>query len=122
MKSHSIIVLYILIVIHSVSAQELEPRAYANLPKALNAIALGYTYTKGNVILDPSIPISDLEIVSHNVSAGYMRTFSIAGKIARVQIGAPLILMNGDYVYQGADTTGARSGFGDLRTDWYEYN
>jgi len=40
-------------------AQELEPRAYSNLPTGLNFLAIGYAYSKGGLATDPSLPVDD---------------------------------------------------------------
>src|SRR5882672_9403429 len=42
-----------------VRAQQLEPRAYANLPIGLNFLLAGYAYSQGDVLADPSLPVSD---------------------------------------------------------------
>ena len=43
-------------------AQELEPRAYANLPIGLNFLALGYAYSRGGLATDPSLPVEDAQL------------------------------------------------------------
>ena len=97
------------------TAQDLEPRAYANLPKGTNVIALVYAYSSGNVLTDPSLPIEDFKIKAHNIGAGYVHTFALAKKLARVQVVAPLIFMSGKLKLNGVDTSGVRHGFGDAR-------
>jgi hypothetical protein len=97
------------------TAQDLEPRAYANLPKGTNVIAVVYAYSSGNVLTDPSLPIEDFKITAHNIGAGYVHTFALAKKLARVQVTAPLIFMSGKLKLNGVDTSGVRHGFGDAR-------
>ena len=99
----------------AVYAQDLEPRSYANLPKDLNAINVLYSLAQGNVIADPSLPIKDFTITTHSVGAAYVRTFSLANKLARVQVVVPFLHMSGNLKLNGVDTTGIRSGFGDAR-------
>lgn len=41
------------------TAQELEPRAYANSPVGLNFAIAGYAFTDGTLSVDPSIPLED---------------------------------------------------------------
>ena len=48
-------------------AQELEPRAYVNTPVGLNFIAVAYLFSSGNILLDPSLPIEDLQAKLHLV-------------------------------------------------------
>jgi hypothetical protein len=77
------------------SGQDLEPRIYANLPKGMNAVAAVYGYASGNVVADPSLPITDFKITSHNFGAAYVHTFGLFGKLSRIQVAAPFIFMSG---------------------------
>lgn len=101
-----------------IEAQELEPRAYANLPKGLNAIAPNYGLARGNVITEPTLPIENFKITTHSLLLGYMRTFGLFGKLSRVQVILPYTYMSGSFKLNGRDTSGARSGFGDTRLRW----
>ena len=95
--------------------QELEPRAYAALPKNLNTIAVGYGFSRGNVLTDPSLPVTNFKISMQSLSGVYLHTFAFAGKLARVQVSIPFIQMFGKLQINGHDTTGSRNGFGDAR-------
>lgn len=99
----------------SLNAQDLEPRRYAPIPVKANAIAALYGFSKGNIISDPSLPVSNFSITTHNFIAGYMRTFSLAGKLARTTVSIPLTHMIGDIRINGRDTSGTRSGFNDAQ-------
>ena len=55
----------LLIALSPVYAQELEPRAYTNLPVGLNFIVAGYAYATGGVLFDPSIPLENANIKIH---------------------------------------------------------
>ena len=96
-------------------SQELEPRAYAALPKNLNTIAVAYGFSRGNVLTDPSLPISDFKVSLQSLTGVYLHTFALAGKLARVQVSIPFIQMFGKLQINGHDTTGSRNGFGDAR-------
>jgi hypothetical protein len=96
-------------------AQDLEPRSYANLPKGLNAINVLYSFSRGNVITDASLAISDFKIDVHSLGASYFKTFQLANKLARVQVIVPFAFMSGNLKINGADTSGERTGFGDAR-------
>ena len=96
-------------------AQELEPRAYAAFPKNLNTIAVGYGLSRGNVLTDPSLPISNFKTSVHSLTGVYLRTFELAGKLARVQFSVPFINIFGKLQINGHDTSGSRNGFGDVR-------
>src|SRR5688572_9885768 len=96
-------------------SQELEPRVYANLPTKLNVVAFAYGLSKGNVVTDPSLPIEGFKITGHNLGLGYVRTFGLANKLARVQLTIPYVGLAGRLQLNGRDTSASRSGFGDLR-------
>ncbi|WPO78838.1 transporter [Flavobacterium sp. KACC 22761] len=95
--------------------QDLEPRAYANVPKKLNVAALGYVFMDGNVVTEPSLPISDFKIQSHNIAASYIRTFGLANKLARIQVSLPFTFMDGSALVAGDLVTGSRTGFADTK-------
>ena len=102
--------------IYSLSfAQDLEPRAYANLPKDANVIVGSYGFLKGNVVSDASLPVKDFIISSNNFGVGYMHTFGLANKLARVQVLIPFVLMDGHATVNEERIVGNRTGFGDMR-------
>ncbi|MBS7254640.1 transporter [Flavobacterium branchiicola] len=96
-------------------SQDLEPRVYANVPKKLNVAAIGYVFMDGNVLTDPSLPISDFKLQSHNLAASYVRTFGLANKLARIQVSLPFSFMDGSAMVNGAMLTGSRTGFADMK-------
>ena len=96
-------------------AQDLEPRAYANVPKGMNVVSVVYAYSTGDVLTDPSLPIEGFKITAHNFGAGYVHTFALANKLARIQVVVPSALMSGNLKINGRDTSGVRNGFGDAR-------
>jgi len=95
--------------------QDLEPRVYANVPKGTNVIVFAYAFSSGDVLTDPSLPIKDFKIKAHSVVTGYVHTFALAKKLARVQVVAPFTLLSGKARFNGMDTGGVRNGFGDAR-------
>ena len=97
------------------NCQDLEPRFYANLPKNINALGLSYIFLKGNVVTEPTLPIADFTIKSNNLGIGYVRTFALAKKLARVQVSLPLVFMSGKAKINGRDTSATRNGFADMR-------
>jgi hypothetical protein len=114
MKKANVLMLLVLLCNLSV-AQDLEPRAYANLPKGANALVGSYGFMKGDVVSEPTLPISDFEITSNNFAVGYMHTFGFMNKLARVQVVLPYVLMDGKAIVSGEKVTGNRTGFGDMR-------
>jgi hypothetical protein len=96
-------------------AQDLEPRAYANMPKDGNVLVASYGFLKGDVVAESNLPIEDFVISSNNFGVGYLHTFGLVGKLARVQVAIPYVIMDGKATVSGEKITGNRTGFGDMR-------
>ena len=96
-------------------SQDLEPRAYANIPKGMNVLAVGYGYNKGNVLSDPSLPIKDFKINTQIFAINYIHSFGLLNKLARVQVSIPMADMQGRLLLNGEEVTGSRTGFADMR-------
>jgi hypothetical protein len=54
-----------------VSAQDLEPRAYANTPVGLNFLLAGYAYSSGGVATYPSLPLQNADLDIHGMLLAY---------------------------------------------------
>ena len=54
-------------------AQQLEPRAYTNLPIGLNFLMAGYSHSRGDVLFDHSLPVSDANAKVNTLILGYVR-------------------------------------------------
>lgn len=99
----------------TLSAQEIEPRAYANVPAGLNVAALSYSLSHGNIVTDASLPLEDFNVTAHTPVLAYVRTLSVFGKLGRIQVVLPFTHLAGDVKLAGKDTSGTRTGFGDAR-------
>ena len=94
-------------------AQQLEPRAYAALPRNFNTIVAGVGISRGNVLADPSLPIADFTITTTTFLATYLHTFEVGRKLARIQVTIPYAHVLGKLQIDGHDTSGSRSGLAD---------
>src|SRR5450631_2017063 len=79
----------------SVYAQEMEPRSYSVVPVGLHAAQLAYTFSGGDVVAGLNSPVQNLNINASVVSLGYVQTFSLFDKLARVSVGMPYAFLNG---------------------------
>lgn len=112
----SFCLLYCILIYNSDSfTQEIEPRAYSNLPVNSNFAVLNYNFTNGNIISDPAAPIKELELSANNIILGYVRTFSLFGNLARIQVTVPYTFLSGTARLAGKDTAGSRAGMSDSR-------
>lgn len=115
MKRANFLLVILFFICYLVSAQDLEPRAYANMPKDGNVLVASYGFLKGDVISEPTLPIKDFVISSNNLGVGYLHTFGLANKLARVQVVVPYVIMDGKALVNGEKMVGSRTGFGDMR-------
>lgn len=97
------------------AAQELEPRAYRTLPAGLDFLLLAYSVSSGNVILDPSIPIEDLQTESHTAVLSWLHSFGIAGRSSSVTLTVPYVSMSASGLLQGQVRQGSRRDWADAR-------
>ena len=94
-------------------AQDLEPRAFSPAPVSVNFAAVGYGYSFGNVLLDPSIPLEDGTGKVHSLIAAYVRTFSFLGMSAKADAIVPFAVGDWEGRLAGQDTSRSANGFGD---------
>jgi hypothetical protein len=97
------------------AAQDLEPRSLTNVPVGWNFAALGYRYATGNILLDPAVPIEDLDSRLHTVLGGYVRTLSLLGLSSKLSVLVPFASGSWEGQLEGQDTSRAVTGFGDPR-------
>lgn len=96
-------------------AQELEPRQLSNIPVGMNYLLLGYGYASGNILLDPSLPIEDLNGNIHSGIGAYVRTIDFFGLSGKIDVIVPYAKGDWTGLLEGRDTSTARLGFGDPR-------
>ena len=112
MTRHLILFLYFPIII---SAQDLDPRAYARVPIDLTFVGIGFGYSYGNVLLDPSLPLKDLDanIQSPLILAGH--TMEIFGFTSQIYAALPYAWAQVSANFEGSNERRTRSGLGDMR-------
>lgn len=93
--------------------QDLEPRAYSPAPLGTHFAVLGLGYSTGDVLLDPSVPITDVKADLGLGALGYAQTFKLAKRSASLTVTLPYVFgtVSGQIEEEFAETT--RSGFGD---------
>ena len=74
---------------HAVVAQELAPRAYWPAPDGTNVLVVGYQYSVGDVVTDPSLPIAGVESKTNFAQVTYQRTVSLFGRTTNMQFNLP---------------------------------
>lgn len=66
----------------TVSAQEMEPKAYSASPVGATFLVLGASRNTGSVVFDPTLPIRDVDARIGGVAVGVGTTFGLFGKLA----------------------------------------
>jgi hypothetical protein len=110
-----LVALSVLVLTHYPSAygQQMEPRSYANAPIGLNFFIAGYVHEEGGVLLDPSVPVTDLNAKIDLGVLGYSRVLDLWGQSGTIALVLPYgsIAASGKIDEQSKGVT--RSGFGD---------
>ncbi len=96
-------------------AQDLDPRAYARVPVDATVLIAGFNYTYGSVVLDPTLPIKDLEAKVESPMLGIARTFSLFGLTSQAYVVLPYSWAQASGKVIGEDSSITRNGFGDTR-------
>jgi len=96
-------------------AQDMEPRAYSSSPVGMNFLAVAAGNTRGAILFDPTVPITDARADLNLASIGYARSFGLGGRQG---------LVAGGFSYARGDLEGkvsaverrtGRSGLADMR-------
>jgi hypothetical protein len=97
----------------TLSAQQLEPRAYSPSPIGTNFLGLAYGYSHGDILVDPSLPIENGRAKLNVAAPYYGHTFGLLRRLASVTVVTPYAWgsASGDLMEEHRSVT--RSGFGD---------
>lgn len=77
------------------------------------AVGLGYTY--GNVLLDPSLPLKDLDADMESPILGVGHTMNLFGFTSQVYATLPYAWAQFSAKLDGVDESRSRAGLGDMR-------
>lgn len=97
------------------AAQDLEPRAYSNVPVGMNFLILAYAYSHGDVAFDQSVPIEDAELTINAVALGYARSIDVWGRAGKLDVVIPQAWLSGSAKVAGQPQEREVSGLGDPR-------
>ena len=96
-------------------AQDLEPRRWSHLPVGLNVLGIGTGWTEGDTLFDPVLRIEDTTFDLYTTGIGYVRTFDLYGKTARLDATLPYAMGRWEGLLDGELTSVRRHGFADPR-------
>jgi hypothetical protein len=81
----------------------------------MNAVAIAYGQSAGDVVFDPSLPVEDVHATIHSVALGYYRSIDLLGRSASIRAAVPYAVGNMRGLVAGVDTSLYRSGLADMR-------
>jgi outer membrane putative beta-barrel porin/alpha-amylase len=113
MRLAAAIVLMTVVVTGAAAAQDLSPRAYTLTPIASNAVILTYAFTKGDILFDPTIPVTDAHATVHTPVLSYYRSFDLFGRLANATVSVPWASGNFSATVAATDRQAHREGLGD---------
>ena len=95
-------------------AQDLSPRTYWPAPKGTRALIVGYAHQTGDVVTDPSIPITGVDSRIDSAVLAYQQTLDLFGRTGNVQLELPFV--DGTTTGMVSDQAGRRdvTGLGDI--------
>ncbi len=97
----------------SVSATDMDPRSYSNIPTGLNFLVAGYANIKGNVAFAPSVPIKNASLETHSAVLAYARALDFWGKSGKVDVILPTVWLSGQAEVNGEQRDREISGLAD---------
>lgn len=100
------------------AAQDVEPRTLLPAPVGTNAVGAAFSGSFGDVLLDKTLPVEDLDGTILGLAPSYTRYFNTFGVTTRLTATVPLVTGSWDAAVQAdpttpVDATVDRTGFGD---------
>ncbi len=95
--------------------QNIEPRTYSNIPVGLNFLVVGYGYSVGSVVTDPSFPLEDGDVQIHSTVLAYARAVDVWGTSGKFDVVLPFAWVSGTATFQGEPRAREVSGLADPR-------
>ena len=114
-KGKSFLVVGMVLLCSSVQAQELTPRAYWPAPVGTDVLILAWQRNTGDIVVDPSLPVSGVDSDIKYFQVAYQRAFNLFGRSASVQLSQPYAdgltrgTVGGEYLQRST------TGLGDAR-------
>ena len=98
-----------------VTAQDLDPRAYAHAPVNGTFLSGGFGVSHGGVVTDPTLPITNINATVETPLLGIGRSFALFGKTAQAFGALPFSWAQVSGDVQGESNHITRAGLSDMR-------
>ncbi len=114
-RARHVLFAVLLLVVGVASAQDIEPRQYANAPIGFNFLAAGPVATNVGFPLDPAIPVTDAKIYTYGGVLAYVKVIRLGGQSAKLSMVAPYIWLDGSALYEGVPVSRQVNGLTDMK-------
>lgn len=96
-------------------AQELVPRAYWPAPKGTDLLIVGYQRSAGDVVTDPTLPLTGVDSKINYAQVTYQRTLSLFDRTTNVQVSLPYTWGSTEGTFMGQPARRDLSAMADMR-------
>lgn len=103
----------ILLLVDISFSQDLEPRYLSNIPTQTNAALITYGYSSGNILLNNTIEVDDLDAKINTIGLIYLRSFKLFNKLTKIDGVIPYAFGTYSGVRNSNTVFTHKSGFGD---------
>jgi len=94
-------------------SQDLEPRFLSAIPTGGNFAIVSYGYSSGNILVDNTLPIEDLNASLNSVVVAYARSFKLLNRLSKFDVVVPYSFGNFTGIVSAIDSSTSRNGFAD---------
>jgi len=106
-------IFFVLFLVFESKAQDLEPRFLSAMPTGGNFAIASYGFSTGNILVDNSLPIEDLNAKLNILAIGYARSFKLFNRLAKFDAIVPFSFGKFEGVVSQIDSSTSRTGFAD---------
>ena len=110
---YTILIFLALLSFRTSFSQDLEPRSLSSIPTGGNFLVASYGYSVGNILVDNSMPIEDLNSTINSAVFGYARSFKFLNKLTKFDVITAYSFANFEGTVSKVDSSTSRNGFGD---------
>jgi len=102
-----------LMIQHGMLSQDLEPGFLSAIPIGGNIGIASYGYSSGEILLDNTLPIEDLNSKMSVFGVGYFRSFKFLNRLTKFDVVVPYAIGDYEALLEGEKASTTKNGFGD---------
>lgn len=102
-----------LMIQYDILSQDLEPGFLSAMPIGSNIGIASYGYSQGEILLDNTLPIEDLNSKMSIIALGYFRSFKLFNRLTKFDIIVPYAVGDYEALFEEEAATASKNGFGD---------